>query len=187
MRNTTRLKLSCLLLLPLIPLLARGEMQDEWVQFLTHPRGDRYQVLSQRLRDCNDTGCAHQVKPNSQDVVRLLRLVQRGDPNAVELAFLSLRFLDGGDLEDVFRSLGSLTETHPRLFLKEVSQHRVTQAKYESLLTMLPLSTVDNEAKKRRLIERRIRSLAAVKDKPLAVARDEAIAILDHFLSELAP
>lgn len=186
MRNQRLLTLPRLLLLPFLPLLAWGGTQDRWAQFLSQPNARNHRALAQALQGCNNPECAHQIKPSSQAVNRLLELVQRGDPKAVDLAFLSIRFLDGGDLEDVFRGLGSVTETDPKLFLEQVVRHRVSRGNLESLLTMLPLSTVDNVPKKRRLVERRIRSLAAVKDKPVAHVRDEAIAILEHFLSRLS-
>lgn len=186
MKNVRCLRLAFVLVVLLLPLPVRGNStRGDWEGFLANPNADRYHALAEKLRGCKDSECRNEVRPSSRAVARLLLLVKRGDPNAVDLAFLSIRFLDGGNLEDTLRTLGSLTETSPNLFLQEVKKHGLPSYQVRRLLRMLPLDTVDNVAKKRRLVRRRVASLAAVDDKNLVDVRDAAIAVLEEFLAQL--
>jgi hypothetical protein len=80
--------------------------QQDWAAFLDHPTTENYRRIAKILDSCGSDSCKSEVAPSSASVVKLVGLVQKGERQAIDLAFLCRRFLDGGDLEDVTRSLG---------------------------------------------------------------------------------
>jgi hypothetical protein len=105
-------------------------------------------------------------------------LVEKGQLQAIDLAFLCHRFLDGGDLEDVSRSLGKVADAQPRVFLEEVKKHRLPLPEMRGILKMLPESVIDDDVRRRAAVKERIRSLSTVRDPSLTDIRDEALAVL---------
>ncbi len=166
------------------PLLASAET-SRWGAYLRSPNPETYRLLADELRSCHDAECSKEVRPSSSDVAQLLRIVDRGDRWATDIAFLSIHLLDGGDLEDVMRSVSSLSEHHPSLLLQMIEEHQLSDAQIERLLRMLPLHSVDDQGEKRRIVERRIKSLSTVSDPKLTRVRNLSIASLKRLLSEL--
>jgi hypothetical protein len=107
-----------------------------------------------------------------------LAQVKNGNQYAIDLAFLSRVFLDGGALEDISRGLGSVADNNPKLFLKHAGKYNLSARQMRRILRMMPEETVDSEEKRQRAIRNRIQSLLKVKDPSLIKIRDDAIAVL---------
>jgi len=93
--------------------------------------------------------------------------------------------LDGGNLEDLSRSLGTLADTDPKVFLHQTAKSRLTQRQLRIVLGMMPENTFDDVGKRRAAVQRRIESLLTVKDSNLGEARDEAVAYLRRVMKGL--
>jgi hypothetical protein len=90
--------------------------------FLDHPTRKAHGALVAAIERCHGVECAREVAPDTDLVRRLRDHVTHGQPLAVNIALRSLRLLDGGDLEDVARSLASVADSHPALFLAQIRQ-----------------------------------------------------------------
>lgn len=153
-------------------------LTDEWAAFLRTRNTESYHVLAQGLYSCQASQCLQDAAPSSVVLNKLLTLVQQGDPMAVDLTFLSIRLLDGGNLEDAMRALSALTGSNPKLFLKQIKKQSMSDRQIKRLLHMLPLDSVDDIDKKKLILDQRIRALSAVDDPSLIDLRDLAIAKL---------
>jgi|ERR1700738_4827634 len=172
-----RLKRICVILVAASPAGAQPA-QQEWAAFLDRPTTENYQHIADTLDSCHSTSCEPEVAPDSDSVVKLVGLVEKGQQQAIDLAFLCHRFLDGGDLEDVSRSLGKVADAHPRLFLEAVKKHGMPLPELRGIVEMMPESVIDDEAADRAAVRKRIRSLSTVKDRGLSEVRDAALAVL---------
>lgn len=177
---------SILLFLPLLFFSSLTYSTDKaWVEFLSKPNQASHDLLANKLKKCRDSICTKNLLPRSSDVESLLELVRQGDLQGIDIAFLSIRYLDGGDLEDMYRGLGMLSETNPKYFLMEIKNRHVTAHQTRRLLRMLPLDTVDDIRSKRRIVNRRIKHLSMVDDPALKDIRNESIYILKQYLTQL--
>jgi hypothetical protein len=154
--------------------------QDQWATFLKNPNLENYQPLAKNIAGCRMADCAQEVKPQSAAVIKLVALVEQRNLHAIELAFLSRAFLDGGDLEEISRSLGAVADTDPEIFLGQINKHHLTSQQLKSIVKMMPKDTGDDQTKRPLVTQRRIRSLAKVKDQNLVALRDKAIGMLQN-------
>lgn len=154
--------------------------QDEWAAFLKNPNLENYQPLAKTIADCHTADCAQAVKPQSAAVIKLVALVEQRNLHAIELAFLSRAFCDGGDLEEISRSLGAVADTDPEIFLGQISKQHLSSQQLKSIVKMMPKDTGDDLTKRPFATQRRIRSLAKVKDRNLVALRDKAIDMLQN-------
>lgn len=159
--------------------------ENVWAEFLGNPSRESHDVLVDKLTKCNDSSCRKTLLPSPSDMEKLLGLVKVVDLQAVDVAFLSLRFIEGGDLEDVYRGLGMLIESDPRFFLTQMKDHSVTEHQMRRLLRMLPLDTVDDIPKKIRLVRSRMDHLSEISDPALEDIKNKSIAILKQYQSKL--
>lgn len=162
------------------PAAGAKSTQDEWATFLKNPNLENYQPLAKNIAGCRVADCAQKVKPQAAAVIKLVALVEQRNLHAIDLAFLSRAFFDGGDLEEISRSLGAVADTDPEFFLRQIGKHHLSSQQLESIVKMMPKDTVDDLTKRPFAIQRRIRSLAKVKDQNLVALRDKAIAMLQN-------
>jgi len=127
--------------------------------------------------------CAH--APSSAAVTSLITRIDAGDESAARHAVGLLPKLSGGDLEDTMRAIGALAVNRPRVFLRVMTGKYVDAARIERIVTMLPLSSVDDDAERLRLVRARIDALSAISDAELGHPRDVAIAALHRYEQEL--
>jgi hypothetical protein len=106
-------------------------------------------------------------------------------PEKVSLAFDAVRVLDGGDAEDMMRSLSNLATENPRLLLEMLRTKSWQEGRIRTLLRMLPLETVDRPAAKIHLVRERIRAIHEIREKRLDKVRDLALNILMQYEAEL--
>jgi hypothetical protein len=150
----------------------------EWADFLRNPTQRNYERVFRMVDACRSPTCEAEVRPDSQQVRALVSRMTQGDRRAVQLAFQCRRMLDGGDLEDVTRSLGSLADTRPRRFLLEAKRSALTDRQLRAIVRMLPQTVIDDDAARRAASTARIQSLLTVKDRDLREVRDAAVAFL---------
>lgn len=109
--------------------------------------------------------------PKNRDVVsieaeqQLFRLIAKGNEFAFQAGLLVLRCLDGGELEDFYRSVGLFFEAKPSVFLKIAEEKKVPDMAIKSMLTMLPLDTVDNIDRAIGVVERRMAMLETISER----------------------
>ena len=95
---------------------------------------------------------------------------------AVENDFRRLLCLDGGEVEDVYRSLGSKFSQKPRAVLSAMENAKVPPSSAAPMLVMLPLSYVDNPCAGRDELQHR---------RQIVVGNVREQAMKDIFLSAL--
>ncbi len=177
---------SILLFLSVLIFSSQAYSNDKaWAEFLSNPNQGSHGLLANKLKKCRDSICTKNLSPSSSDVESLLTLVRQENLQGIDVAFLSIRYLGGGDLEDVYRGLGMLSETNPKYFLMEIKNRHVTAHQTRRLLRMLPLDTVDDIGSKRLIVKSRIKHLSMVDDPALKDIRNESIYILKKYLTQL--
>jgi hypothetical protein len=125
------------------------------------------------------------VVPTSEEVARLIARVEAGDECQTDWAVSLLPNLSGGNLEDTMRAIGAATAHHPVVFLRVMESRHLADNRIESIIRMLPLSSVDNDAEKLRLVRERIAALRTVTDPRLRRVRDVTISFLSAYEQEL--
>jgi hypothetical protein len=142
-----------------------------WDDFLGQPDAKSAAVLAARL---TGSFCASATTPNSRQVGVLVKLLEKRDAAiaVIRPAYLVAHCLDGGDLEDVYRALGSALARHPKNVLRALSQEDVPDTRLRYLATTLPLTLVDNLDGQVAEIDRRIaRTRSATEPATAALSR----------------
>lgn len=116
---------------------------------------------------------------------QLIARIEQGGETDTELAFDALPVLDGGNLEDVMRALAALSADRPELFLNMVKKRDWPPSRIERLVTMLPLSTVDRQEEKIRVVVQRIEGIRGVTSSELEAVRCATLDALTKSLSRL--
>ena len=139
-----------------------------WDSFLKQPSKDLLVVLEDEVSS-NAERCSWG-NPKNHDVVsveagqQLFRLIAKGNEFAFRAGLLVVRCLDGGELEDFHRSAGLFFEARSSVFLKITGERNLPETAIKSMLTMLPLNTVDNIDRAISVVERRMAMLEAISD-----------------------
>lgn len=156
-----------------------------WDDFLRHPDANAARVLVAHLAGST---CDSSTIPSSQQVARLVRLLTSRDlpTAAIRPAYLVTRCLDGGDLEDVYRALGSVIAGHPKDFLRVVAQEEVPDSQLRYLVATLPLSLVDNLSGQIAELDRRAARIRSANDPNTAEVSRRALTVLAVRRNELA-
>ncbi len=157
-----------------------------WANFLEARTITSYKALVRALQECGTPQCRREMRPGDRQAAEPSEAVELRDRYAVDVAVLSFPFLDGGNLEDVLRSVATLSESDPASLISLCSAHRCTDARVRDLVIMLPLSTVDHLSDQRRHLERRLRAFEAVPiSRKDARIKKVAISSLRHELATL--
>jgi hypothetical protein len=161
--------------------------ETNWKKFVVNPSNTSHRMLLRELKKCKNATTCKELAPSSEIVGRLVKLIADKDLRAVDVAFLSrsLCLLDGGDLEDVNRALGQLSETDPKLLLTHLRKYKVSGRSFENTLIILPIETVDDLDAQVRTVQKRIDSISSVNDASLVLEKDNAIHVLMNQLGDL--
>jgi len=95
---------------------------------------------------------------------KLLKLIREGNEYGIDAGFLELEISKGGNLEDVYRELGSVIERNPELFIDNVKKRNVSYRTLYDLAQMLPLELTDNFALQISTLEKRISKIESLSD-----------------------
>jgi hypothetical protein len=108
-----------------------------------------------------------------------------GDQNAFRAASQVLPCLGVGESEDFYRSAGAFLERQPVRFLEIVAGSDALKDRLRYLVTMLPISLVDDLPAQITTIGRRIVALNSVHDASLDMLKHRAVSALQSEQSEL--
>ena len=139
-----------------------------WNEFLKQPDKDSLVALEDEI-SASAERCSWG-DPKNRDAVsveagqQLFRLIAKGNEFAFQVGLLVVRYLDGGELEDFHRIADLFFEAKPSVFLRIAEEKKVPDTAIKSMLTMLPLDTVDNIDRAISVVERRMAMLEAISD-----------------------
>jgi hypothetical protein len=160
-----------------------------WYRFLADPDGVSYFQLRESIAEsAQQCGWG---RPTNRLVIsvaagqKLFKLVSEGNEFAFRAGLLVTRCLDGGELEDFYRSGGIFFDIKPALFLRIVEEECVQRSIMKSMLTMLPLDTVDNIDRAIEVVEIRIAKLDAISGSRYEDIRDAGLSFLEEQKSAL--
>jgi hypothetical protein len=114
---------------------------------------------------------------NRKEWTSLIKLVESGDALAVDLAIKLMPSTDGGNLGDLCRVVNTNIRSNPKLVLGTLRRYAVAPAGFETVLTCLPLDTVDNVQAMIAETEARLAAVSRIDDPQLAEYRRMAIEI----------
>lgn len=156
----------------------------EWSQFLATPTKTSHDKLIDWLVQCHRRECQKLIRPTSSEVTKLVGLIDARDSLAIDIGFSALPSLDGGDLEDVVRSLAGFIEVDPDQFLTAAKKNDLSVYLLRKMLLMLPLDTVDDVEARASILQKRIDGLESVDQAALLPIRDKALQILKSKVSK---
>lgn len=156
--------------------------EKEWAEFLTTPTAATHEKLINRLTRCQTHECQARIRPSPADVAKLIGLVDARNPMAINVGFSVLLSLDGGDLEDILRSLGGVIEFDPSRFLMLAMKNNLSPFLFRKVLLMRPLETVDDVEARTLILHKRRENLESVNQAELLPIRDKALLILNNAL-----
>lgn len=161
-----------------------------WEAFLNRPDKDEFATLENsiaaRAQICSWGNPGNQdVAPSEKQNKRLFKLVGKGNELALRAMLLVSRCLDGGELEDFYRSVGNYFEAQPQLFLQIVKEKAIPDSQIRDFLIMLPLDTVDNLDRQIHIIENRIVLLTNVNENTLQEVKNSGLFFLEKELKSL--
>jgi hypothetical protein len=96
-----------------------------------------------------------------------------------------LSSLSGGDLEDMMRAVAETAGRDPRLFLQVLNNNHLDERRITLIVRMLPLSSVDNQTERQRIVRERIMALRSVTNIRLRRVRNIALDALTSLGKEL--
>ena len=161
-----------------------------WEAFLKNPDKDAFSKLERSIaasaQSCRWGDPANSnVAPTVKQDKQLFELIVTGNESAFRAALLVSRCLDGGELEDFYRSVGSFFEAQPRVFLRTVKEDAIPDSQLSDFLTMLPLDTVDDFDRQMRIIENRIALLKSIDEVSLEEEKKRGLFFLEKEKKEV--
>lgn len=138
----------------------------QWDEFLIKPNDNTFIALenyiSNSQQKCSWGNPSNSSVISSENRKQLFELISNGNESAFRAGLLVEKCMDGGDLEDFYRSSGLFFEKNPYVFIKTVKDRAVSASSIEYMLTMLPLDSVDNLDRQLFIINNRISLLKKV-------------------------
>lgn len=119
----------------------------------------------------------------NEGVEDLLAAMSSAEPLALETFVRCRSAYEGGNLGDLYRAAGGYISSNPDLYLKVLTQQKVSEKELSNFLIMLPLSLVDNIEGKKSELEGRIESIRTVEPSDV---RAVALRILEEHLRFLS-
>jgi len=163
---------------------------SHWDAFLKRPDKDALVALEIAVAT-NAQHCSwgkagnRDVAPTEKQDMQLFELIAKGNEPAFRAALLASRCLDGGELEDFYRSGGMFFEAKPGAFLQIIKEKEVSDLQLRDFLIMLPLDTVDHLDRQIHMIENRIALLKAVDENSLQEAKNRGLSFLEREQNDL--
>jgi len=157
--------------------------QSHWDNFLKNPNKGSFLALEKAVFE-NAQRCSWGNSENLKVVPvetgqQLYKLISNGKEYAFYAGLLVSGCLDGGELEDFYRSVGLFLEDQPSVFLKIIRNGTIPKSDIKHMLTMLPEYTVDDFQNKILIIRNRIVLINNVSDESLKEIKQLCISILE--------
>lgn len=160
------------LLTTVVPALdARGA----WKGFVEDPTRRRYEQVIRSVDACAAPACVGDVLPDAAALGRLLKLVDLGQPLAVDAAMHVFPLLGGADRAAVALALGEYADAQPTRFLRSAKAHGLTGTQLAALVQAQPNEVAADEAARERAVEKRIDALSRVGEPEVAAERSVAL------------
>ncbi len=137
-----------------------------WESFVSSPSPETEQRLIDDIGD-NLSGCDWG-KPVNQRAIPdrfrqdLFRLISEGNAPALRVGFQVDKCLDGGDLEDLNRSIGLFFDKKPDDFVKESTQANIAPQRFAKWISSLPLTLIDDPTSQLELINERVNKVESL-------------------------
>lgn len=125
------------------------------------------------------------IAPTTKQNMKLFKLIERGNESAFRAALLVSKCLDGGELEDLYRSTGIFFEGQTLAFLQIVKEKEISESQMKSFLIMLPLDSVDDIDRQILILEKRILLLKRINEGAFQELRNKGLKILEKANKEL--
>jgi hypothetical protein len=129
-----------ILLAPIATFAFESPVEEQWKAFLTKSSASTYEPLSRTIRTCVSTKC-HDAgvagnENNFANFYALLKLVERGDHYAMEIAFQIRPLYENvaAPGEDLQRSLGLSATQEPEFFLELLRKYNIPTGLLEDLV-----------------------------------------------------
>lgn len=177
MKNLKKRKIAFFLFL-LGSLSANAYCSSRWDQFIQNPTKDSLIVLQKSIEN-RSQHCRTEVIPDQRQRIQLFEFIGDGNPFAFRAALLMSECLDGGEIEDFYRSSGAFFERHPQIFMRIVKDQGIKDTELNFMLIMLPLDTVDNINLKLSVVENRIAILKTINDKSFIGIKEKGLSFLE--------
>jgi hypothetical protein len=156
---------------------ASADVAPQWNEFLLNPGDQTLSILTNGT--AADAGeCREDLAPNQKQRRQLLALIEKGNQWGFRAALLVSPCWDGSDAEDFYRASGIFFERLPCTFLRILEERRTSDTQLRLMLTMLPLSTVDDFDEKLAMIRKRISILRGINDAALSDLKGKALVFL---------
>ena len=163
---------------------------SSWEAFLDRPNKDVLAALENTIRSsaqrCSFGNPSNQdIAPTTKQNMKLFKLIERGNESAFRAALLVSKCLDGGELEDLYRSTGIFFEGQTLAFLQIVKEKEISESQMKSFLIMLPLDSVDDIDRQILILEKRILLLKRINEGAFQELRNKGLKILEKANKEL--
>ena len=129
-----------------------------WGKILTEPSEDSFIAVKDQLSKAGKCdGDWYSNAKYSDQLFSLFNMVSEGNNYAFEISLLITDCLDGGNLGDMYRSMGLFFELKPSEFFRILDSRPVSNNNLKNMLVMLPLYTVDDIPQKIDLLDKRLK------------------------------
>jgi hypothetical protein len=159
--------------LALAPAL-RAFSGEIWEDFLRDPVPTNLTALSNSIA-VEKRPCGRKSRPSHKQMGRLLTLVKSGNSVAFRAVLVVKSCLGVGDSEDLARSAGELFEVDLISFMDVVAEVGVPDEQFGDMITMLPLSLVDDVTGQLAALDHRISLLETLRDQRFEAYRAKAL------------
>lgn len=161
----------------------------DWDEFLKQPDKGSFAEMERNIsasaQRCSWGNARNRDVVSIEKGQQLFKLVAKGDEFAFRAGLLVARCFDGGEMEDFYRSAGLFFEAQPSLFFEIAKENKTSESATTSMLTMLPLDTVDNIDLAIHMIENRIAILKLFNEKRFEKIRSAGLKFLQEQEEEL--
>lgn len=160
------------------------DCQTVVANFLRQPSRMSYAALHDKQTGADGT-CWAELKKDVDNLEKLYAYASRGDKWAIKTLIRHTGDLDGGNLEDAYRSLGESLDIKPAILLVEFKEHRMTENQFKQAVAMLPLTLTDDDRGKIAALKQRNKKIHSVKDASLKDQKALAVEIIEHRIARL--
>lgn len=161
-----------------------GHCGSLWESFLQNPSMDKYSEIKIAIESESNV-CDQNSIPTKVEISTLFKLIQGANPPALRATLLVIKCLGVGDVEDFNRVSGVFLEKLPTIFLQVIRDNDIQDRQLRYMVTMLPLSLVDNLPAKILTLERRIALIAAINNVKLIAIKAKVMAFLQEEKDDL--
>lgn len=137
------------------------------------------------LKMANEDECWQAIGGSNAKLEKLLHSVKKGNFSAASYLAANLKALGGGNLEDSLVALGKFSDVDMESFLVLAKQGLLSEHQLGDALTMLPLSTSDNQKAQLSAMQFREQKVRHETLDDLSEEKALALKAIDDFIAEI--